>query len=199
MIEWSATARRLVLLLAALQSCSAWKAAESHLPAFLYHIPTRVFSPFPPGYLSYPQRKPVWSCRVLLFWLSGSQTSSEHSSVSLSLLLNRRSPYTSTEIPGSPPRTLLLLEIRHCCFTSRKQQNYSFIQNAAEAVLRTAVLRTAVLAAYGPCRMQAMSAMYFIQDTVAIIVIPRRAWHNGEGYNQEPDTHCKTFLAVCRN
>lgn len=39
------------------------------------------------------------------------------------------------------------------------------------------------------CRMQAMSAMYFIQDTVAIIVIPRRAWHNGEGYNQEPDAH----------
>lgn len=90
----------------------------------------------------------------------------------LSPLLNKRThfPYSFTEIPKSPHPALIQKSDIFCCFSSRKQQNHSFIQKAAEATLRTAVL-----GAYGPCSMKAMSAMYFIRCTVAIIVIPSRA------------------------
>lgn len=100
-IKWSATVRRSVLLLIALQSFSAWKAAKSHLPAFLYPFPTHVFSLSPPGHLSYPQRKPVWSCRVLLFQLSGFQTSSEHSKL-FSLCLAKQGNWRSLYFHRNP-------------------------------------------------------------------------------------------------
>lgn len=64
------TSETVIILLIAWQLSPAWKTKKSHLPALLYPFLAHVFSPPSlPSYLSYPQRKPVWSHKVLLFRL----------------------------------------------------------------------------------------------------------------------------------
>lgn len=96
---------------------------------------------------------------------------------SLSLLLHRKKRNYGISLLRYQTRSAVCIG---------KQQNYSWIQNGLDAA--TAVPRTAVLCAYEACRMWAMSARYFTQSTVAIIVISSNAGHNGEGYSQGPDS-----------
>lgn len=123
--------------------------------------------------VSYLQRKPVWSIRVLLFWLfSCSQTSAVHSSVSLSLshppppsfhapTSSRNKENHRLSLPPPPFSSSSLLEIRHILpVVPKTQQNNSWIQNGPGVECVARQLRC-VVAAYGACRMWAMTAMYF--------------------------------------
>ena len=67
-----------LVLLTILSSLKHYKGLSS---CFLLSVPCLCFSLSLAGLLSYLQRKPVWSSRVLLFWLSSSQTSGVHSSL----------------------------------------------------------------------------------------------------------------------